>query len=164
MTARYRVFEPPVVDGAPQTPSERAVFVRDAFAGWAFLFPGVWLLRHGLIVAGLVALGLSAGFGALAERPGLGLAGMALSLLLGLLVALEGPSLRAGRYRRKGYAEAATIHAGHADDAAIVYYAGSQTATGAPATPAPAASPLARPAQAALPPRSRTLLDPQGMR
>lgn len=158
---RYLVFEPPEAGAPPRSRSERAVFVRDGFAGWAFLFPGFWLLRHGLVVWGILALAATAALGRLGERPGLLLAAAALSLLLGLLAGFEGPSLRAARYRRKGYRETAVLDAGDADDAAVLYYAG-------PAEPQPAqdaAPPSQRPASGTAPAvRPRSLLDPQGHR
>ena len=60
-----------------------------------------------------VALGLGRRLllGLLADMPGLGAAAAVLPLALGVLVALEGPSLRAGRLRRRGYREAAVVEA-----------------------------------------------------
>ena len=116
------VFEP---SAAPEgTPSEAARFVRDAFAKWAVLFPYLWLFRHGLWIFGLLTLGLWLATGALAEATGLRVAGGILPILLGCLVALEGPSLRAWKLRRKGYREKAVVEAEDEDEAPILYYAG----------------------------------------
>ncbi|GGE23662.1 hypothetical protein GCM10011390_48860 [Aureimonas endophytica] len=119
---RYIVFEPPPGQGeAPGTPSENAVFVRDAFSVWAFLFPWIWLLRYGLFVSGLVVFLASGGLGWLARQGATPLAA-ALLALLGLLVALEGPRLRGWRLRRKRYVETGAFEAANAEEAAVYYY------------------------------------------
>lgn len=122
---RHLVFEPPAgKEQAVATPSDRAVFVRDAFSIWAFLFPWLWLLRYGLVVSALVVLLACGGLGMMA-RAGFGLLVVPLVPLLGLLVALEGPSLRARSLRRRRYREAGTVEAGDAAEAAILYFAGA---------------------------------------
>lgn len=125
---RWIVFEPPVNQpvgpaSAATEPSEQAVFVRDAFVKWAVIFPFLWLFRHGLILAGILVVAIEIGVGILlADRPGLSIAAAGLPLLLGVLVALEGPSLRATRYRKRGYVEAAVVEADDEEEAAILYF------------------------------------------
>ena len=107
--------------------SDRARFVRDGFAGWAVLFPFLWLFRHGLWVSGFSVLVLWTCFGALTEISGLSLAGAVLPVLMGLLVALEGPSLRAWRLRRKKFEDVGVVEAENEEEAAILYYAGAES-------------------------------------
>ncbi|BDA86886.1 hypothetical protein Sa4125_44280 [Aureimonas sp. SA4125] len=161
---RYVVFEPPTDDGL--RPSEGAVFLRDGLTRWAVLFPHLWLWRHKMVLPGLLALALVLFLGWAAERAGLGLAGTVLPLLVGLYVALEGPSLRAARYRRRGFEEVAVVDAEDEAEATILYYAGE--AGHAEVRPA-AASPS--PGDGRTPSRrlaerraSLGLFDPQGMR
>lgn len=155
---RYIVFEPPAGSGEAPGPSDRAVMVRDALARWAILFPFLWLFRHGLILAGLVVLAAEIAFGLMAGLPGLGPAAFVLPLALGLLVALEGPSLRAARHRRLGFREAAVVDAADETEAAILYYAGAAEADEEPALP------IADRVPRQPPPRAKTLFDPQGYR
>lgn len=158
---RYIVFEPPVPTGEEPRPSDRAVLVRDAMAKWAVLFPFLWLFRHGLILAGLVVLAAGIALGLLAKVPGLGLAAIVLPLALGVLVALEGPSLRAARYRRRGFREVAVFEAETEEEASILYYDAAAPKEPAFETVLAAAGTLPPPAATART-RGRSLLDPQG--
>ncbi|GGD02192.1 DUF2628 domain-containing protein [Aureimonas glaciei] len=137
---RYVVFEPPSDDGV--RPSEGAVFLRDGVTKWAVVLPWLWLWRHRLVLAGFAVLALDLGLGWAAERAGLGLAGLVLPLLLGLFVALEGPSLRAARYRRRGFEEVAVVDAADEAEATILYYAGGAAGAG-PTSAAAAGTPIA---------------------
>ena len=123
---RRIVFEPPGEAGA----GERAVFVRDRFSVWAFLFPFLWLFRYGLWLSGLVVLGVSIAIGVAGEATGHGWAAFGLEILVGVLVALEGPSLRTRRLRRKGWHEAAAVQAAGRAEAEVIYY---MDGVGAPA-------------------------------
>ena len=132
---RRIVFEPPGEAGA----GERAVFVRDRFSLLAFLFPFLWLFRYGLWISGLVVLALSIAIGVAGEATGHGWAAFGLEILVGVLVALEGPSLRAGRLRHKGWREAAAVQAAGRAEAEVIYYMGSVgAADGTPSEPAAA--------------------------
>ena len=131
---RYVVLEPPPANGDPDpaggvadgaaAPNDRAIFVRDGFSVWAFLFSALWLLRYRLWLAAVVTLVLVVGLSFLDAVPGFGPAVPILELLVGLLVGLEGPSLRIEKLRRQGWTEAAAFHADDRDEAEIVYYAG----------------------------------------
>lgn len=124
---RFIVFEPPA-----EAKAKDSVFVRDAFSFWAFLFTFLWLFRYGLWLAGIVALALSVAVTLLGEQ-GFDLTAMVLQFLLGLLIALEGPSLRAARYRRKGWREAAAFQAADLAEAELRYYAGGGWRSDGPA-------------------------------
>ncbi|KAB0676111.1 DUF2628 domain-containing protein [Aureimonas leprariae] len=131
---RFMVFEPPGTAGAPRTEgaSEDAVFVRDRFSAPAFLFAPLWLLRYGLVVQGVLVL-LLGGWLLYLARSGLGLVAVPLIVLLGLLVALEGPEWRARRLLRRRYRDAGAVEAQDAAEAAILYFAGhavARTASG----------------------------------
>lgn len=125
---RYIVFEPPQSSGA----TGEAVFVRDRFSIWAFLVPFLWLFRYGLWISGLLALAAAIGFALLGDVEGFGPAATVLPILLGIFVALEGPSLRAAKYRRKGWHEAAAFHAGDRAEAELIYYGTPRREAAAP--------------------------------
>ena len=129
---RYIVFEPPSSSGV----TGEAVFVRDRFSVWAFLVPFLWLLRYGLWLSAVVVLAAGFGLAWLGSVEGFGLAGTVLPILVGILVALEGPSLRAAKYRRKGWREAAAFHADDRGEAELIYY-GASRGEAAASAPAP---------------------------
>ena len=131
--SRYVVLEPPPEDFRTEgalvgtgagAPSDRAVFVRDGFSIWAFLFSVLWLLRHRLWLAAAATLALVVGLAFLDRVPGFGPAVPILEFLVGLLAGLEGASLRIAKMRRLGWSEAAAFHAEDRDEAEIIYYAG----------------------------------------
>ncbi|WP_062015235.1 DUF2628 domain-containing protein [Aureimonas sp. AU4] len=149
MTTRWRVFE----REAAREPSETARFVPERFSWAALVLPPLWLARHRLCWWAAGALVLEIAFpalGALSAAPGIG--GL-LSLLLGLLVALEGPGLRARRLERRGWRERAAFEARDLPEAEILYYGRGRRFEGTGGeTPTPVA---------VLPPRpARTLFDP----
>ncbi len=117
---RFRVFEPADAAGA----SDRARFLRDGFSIWAFLLPVPWLLWHRLFVSAVLVLAVEVAITWQAGARGFGLAAFALPLLIGLLVALEGPSLRAWKLTRKGWRETAALMASDQGEAEMRYYAG----------------------------------------
>ncbi len=104
--------------------SEKALFVRDGFSLVAFLIPALWLLWHRLFLAAIAVFALDVLIGWQAGTKGFGLAAAALPLLIGLLVALEGPSLKAWKLRRQGWRETAALIASDRAEAEIRYYAG----------------------------------------
>ncbi len=155
---RFIVFEPP--EGQR---TKDAVFVRDAFSFWALLFTFLWLFRHGLWIAGLAALGLSVAITLLGEQ-GFELTAAVLQALLGILIALEGPSLRAARYRRRGWREVAAFQAGDLAEAELRYY-GGRPGSGGPATPpALAAAPWTTERHKPAPARTGGFFDATGAR
>ncbi|RIY02746.1 DUF2628 domain-containing protein [Aureimonas flava] len=139
---RYRIFEPPGVSGR----TEGALLLRDGFRFWALVLPSLWLLRHGLFGWALATFAAQALAGA-AGTP----LGALLGLSIGLLAALEGPSLRARRLRRRGWREADAVWARDRRDAELLYFAGA--AADAPDAPwAEAVRPPAGPAPSPLRP------------
>ena len=132
---RFRVFEPADAAGA----SDRARFLRDGFSIWAFLLPVPWLLWHRLFVSAVVVLAAEVAITWQAGARGFGLAAFALPLLIGLLVALEGPSLRAWKLKRQGWRETAALVAGDRTEAELRYYDGMNAGWGGARTPVPAA-------------------------
>lgn len=135
---RWIVFEPPM-ETAPAKPtpgkSRELVFVRDAFSVLGLLFPAFWLLFHRLWLAGILALSATVGLTVLGQDRDLGAIPVAASLALGLLVAFEGPSLRAGKLRRRGWREAAAFEAEDLREAELVYFSRARlgSASAAPA-------------------------------
>ena len=116
---RFRVFEPPGSDGA----SDKARFLRDGFSVLGFFLPALWLLWNRLVLAALAVFALQVLIGWQGRTDGFLLAELTLPALLGLLVALEGPSLRAWKLRRQGWRETATLVAGDRAEAELRYYA-----------------------------------------
>lgn len=153
-----------VLDRVPGAPTTDAVIVRDGFSVVGVLVPPLWLAWHGLWVSAAVALG---------AELALGFAGApfaAASIVIGLIVGLEGPSLRMAKARRRGLTDIAAIDADTKTDAELIYFgrgtmpaeAAARAPSTAPAAARPAPTPGAgtgrwRPA--------RTLLDnPGGVR
>jgi len=86
-----------------QIPDERSVVIADRFAPFAFILPVIWLLFNRLwleafaaVLVLVVATMLSGSLG----QPALG---MALSLALSLITALEGRGWRAAALQRRGW-------------------------------------------------------------
>ena len=120
--AIYVVMEPP--GASEDDAAERAVMVRDGFSLVAFILPLVWLLWHRLWIEAFVAFVASVVLMALGETTGFAFAGAALSLLVSLFVALEGPALRIAALRRRGWREWGAVEGDSAADAEIRYLAG----------------------------------------
>jgi hypothetical protein len=91
----YTVHAPRTSDMHSRAAGDRAVFVRDGFHVWAFVFGGFWLLYHRLWWALLgyivVMAGVSVSLGVLRVSGGVSLCVL---LLIGLLMGLEAASLR----------------------------------------------------------------------
>ncbi|MEP9387085.1 DUF2628 domain-containing protein [Mesorhizobium sp. KR9-304] len=120
--AIYVVMEPPAANAAEA--AERAVFVRDGVAFFAFLVPPLWLLWHRLWIEAAIAFAVSVGLTALGETAGLGFTGGALSLLVSIFVGLEGQALRINALRRRGWSEWGVVEANDLGEAEIRYLAG----------------------------------------
>lgn len=111
--ASYVIMEP------PKGGMEKAVLVRDAFTPIAFLAPALWLFWHRLWVEAVATLGLRIAlfsFGALATGS---LSGSAVSFLVSLLFALEGPSIRLAAMRRRGWKERGVVEAHDISEAEV---------------------------------------------
>ncbi|MCE7028846.1 DUF2628 domain-containing protein [Jiella avicenniae] len=147
--SRYVVFEPPEAVG----PSDAAIFLRDRFSFLAFVFTFLWMFRYGLWVSGLVTIAILVALNLLGTVQGFELSAALISVLLGVLIGLEGPSLRAARLRRNGWNDVAAFEAQNTDEAELIYYCAAETAAieppvspatpSAPVTPAAPAEPAA---------------------
>ncbi|WP_061937919.1 DUF2628 domain-containing protein [Aureimonas sp. AU22] len=116
---RYRIFEPPGAEGR----TDGARFLRDGFRPWALVVPSLWLLRHRLWLPAVAAFLAEVLVKVAAPESGVPVAAL-LSLTIGLLVALEGPSLLARRLCRAGWHEAGAVWARDEQDAELLYFAG----------------------------------------
>ncbi len=140
--AIFVVMEPPAADA--DVAADRAVFVRDGFAFWAFVAPVIWLLWHRLWIEAALALAAGVALAAIGETAGLGLLGAGLSLLVSLFVGLEGPALRINALRRRGWRDGPAVDAGSVAEAEIRYLADAEPVeepTGPPPTRSPAQVP-----------------------
>ncbi|NDW03750.1 DUF2628 domain-containing protein [Jiella pacifica] len=138
--SRYVVFEPPEAVG----PSEAAIFLRDRFSFLAFVFTFLWMFRYGLWLSGLVTIAILVALNVLGTVQGFELSAALISVLLGVLIGLEGPSLRAARLRRKGWSDVAAFEAQNTDEAELIYYHATEIAlieppvsSSTPVAPAP---------------------------
>ena len=138
--SRYVVFEPPEA----VSPSEAAIFLRDRFSFLAFVFTFLWMFRYGLWLSGLVTVALLVALNVLGTVEGFEMSAALISMLLGILIGLEGPSLRAAKLRRKGWNDVAAFEAQNSDEAELIYYYSTDIAAIAPPVPPIApASPVA---------------------
>jgi hypothetical protein len=100
----YTVHEPPEKRREKRRGPDRFLFVRDGFHFWALVSAPLWLIWHSLWL-GFIGYVILAAALTLALRA-LGVpeqAAVLIYLLLGILVALEAPSLRRWKLRRKGW-------------------------------------------------------------
>lgn len=144
--SRYVVFEPPEAVG----PSEAAIFLRDRFSMLAFVFTFLWMFRYGLWLSGLVTVALLVALNVLSTVQGFEMSAALISLLLGILIGLEGPSLRAAKLRRKGWNDVAAFEAQNNDEAELIYYYSTAVAAIAPPVPPVAPASPAAPAGSAM--------------
>lgn len=114
--AIYTIHIPP--DGNP----EKARFLSEDRNFLALVLPLIWLLWHGLWVEllGFVAIGMLIGFTAQSLGP---FHAVALTLLPGLFLFLEGNQLLRARLSRKGWIQQGIVEAGSAAEAEIRYFA-----------------------------------------
>lgn len=134
--AVYVVMEPP----GRGHDADATTFVRDGFSWLGFLAPPLWLLWHRLwIEAGLAVLviGASVAFG---EAFDLQFIATPLTLLVMLLVGLEGQALRIAAMARHGWRQWGVVVADNLDDADARY--ATDAAGVAPSEPLP--EPLSR--------------------
>jgi hypothetical protein len=98
----YTVHEPPPRDEDAAADTDRFVFVRDGFYGWAFLLGPLWMLWHRLwlVLLGYIALtaALQIGLWFLAAS---GLVKFVVGVLISLLIGMEAASLRRWTLNRR---------------------------------------------------------------
>ena len=131
--SRYLVFEPSEGLG----PTGEAVFVRDRFSFFAFFFTFLWMFRHGLWLWGVGTIALLVAINSLGAVEGLEISAALISLLVSVLIGLEGPSLRASKLRRKGWSDVAAFEAENTDEAELIYYHSGPIDTETPVAPEP---------------------------
>jgi hypothetical protein len=107
--AIYTIHLPP--DAAtPEAVAEKAVFVKEGFSFFGFAFTGLWLLSKRLwlmtaIYAGVVVLVTAAFTLFELPQPALGF----ITILIGLLIGLEGHEWQRRKYERLGWVHAGTV-------------------------------------------------------
>jgi Protein of unknown function (DUF2628) len=140
--AIYTVHLPPDAT-TPDGVAEKAVFVKEGFAFFGFAFTGLWLLFHRLWWQALAYVAL---FGlAIAATAWLGVPRFAfggLTLLLALLVGLEGHEWQRRRFARLGWMHAGTVSGPSLDECERRFFQDWI---------------VARPAMAPIPPRTATV-------
>lgn len=105
--AIYSVYVPREAAPGSSAALDKAVLVRDGFHWMAFFFPILWLLFNRLWLALLLVVVLSIGLSAAAQalgfpQAGIGVAGLLLSLLMGL----SAPDIQGWTLSRRGWPEA----------------------------------------------------------
>jgi hypothetical protein len=114
----------PVAAGSEAPAYERAVFIRDGFYVFAFLFNIVWCLWRGLWVSALAILVLCAALFSAARAFHLSAdTQFWVVVVLALLLGLEASSLLRLRLRRRGYIDAGGVAADNIDDAEAIFFA-----------------------------------------
>jgi hypothetical protein len=143
----YTVYLPRAGVAGPAL--DDAVFVRDGFHVWAFLFGVLWCLWRGLWLPALALVVLRCLVFGLGYLLGLSPTAQVLAqLVISLFVGIEAPDLRRWALRRRGHAEAGTVAAADLADAERRFFTGADAAPVRPANVAPsvAAPPGPRPA------------------
>lgn len=86
-----------------ETPDERSVVVADSFAPWAFIAPVIWLMFNRMWLEAVAAVLVLTVATLLAADAGLAVVGIAVSLALSLITALEGRNWRVSTLQRRGW-------------------------------------------------------------
>ena len=139
MSASYTLhLAPHAVPGDPAALS-RATLVRDGFSFWAFAAGPLWLFWHRHWLAGLALTLAVAAIWALLRFSGLpDMAVLGLDLLFGLLVGLEGSSIRRWDLERQGRPAVDVVFAASEADAEAKSFARWLAAEDAPLAPSSA--------------------------
>jgi Protein of unknown function (DUF2628) len=148
--AIYTVHLPPDAI-TPENVAENAVFVKEGFAAFGFVFTGFWLLSRRLWLYALgygVVFGLSFVAAQWLGFPRLGSTGV--MVLLALLIGIEGHEWVRRRYARLGWTHAGTVSGPSLDECERRFFkdwlagravqAASRSAAPAPIAGAPAPS------------------------
>jgi hypothetical protein len=134
MSSTYLVLTPP---GGTDVTREKTRIIRDGFTLLGFLFPWLWLLVHRLWLFAIAAFLLHAVGGFLMDRPGLWVAGFAITVGTCILTGIEGPNLWIRNLASKGWNEEALITADSLETAEDIYFSSVETGTNGDALPAP---------------------------
>lgn len=107
-------------DGRPGVKAtENIVFVRDAFSIIALAVPVLWLMWHRLWFAALIVLFIMLALSGFLQYSRFAPMILPLNLLMGMLVAIEGPAWRITALKSMGYAERGTVEAETCEEAQI---------------------------------------------
>jgi Protein of unknown function (DUF2628) len=132
--AIYTVHLPPLEDASERI--LKAKLVPDGFSRWAMAFGGFWLVSKRLWISAFLFTGLVFSIWAVSYSAGLPLRVPAfLSLLLFLLLALEGSSLQRWRLKRRGWSEVGVISAPTQEEAERRFFEANPPALPASAPP-----------------------------
>ena len=129
MTA-YLVLAGP---GAP-VPDEKSVVIADRFAPLAFVAPVIWLLFNRLWLEAVAAMLVVVVATILSSSGGQPVAGMAISLALSLITALEGRNWRASALQRRGWRLVEVVETDDPDTAFEIHAARTTALRASPAT------------------------------
>jgi hypothetical protein len=137
----YTVHLPPdAVE--PHEVAERAVFVKEGFAVLGFIFTGLWLLAQRLWLHALAYFAVLGLLSALFWQFGLPSGGSAvISLLLSILIGIEGNEAIRRRYERRGWTHAGTVSGPSLEECERRFFA-DWTADARTPRPAPPLAPL----------------------
>ena len=106
----YTVHEPPLKAGESTPDPDRFVFVRDGFSFWAFLLAPLWMLRHRMWIVFIGYVVLFAGLQIALHLLGAsGTVKVLASVLLALLVGIEGGTLRRFALGRRGWSNVGIV-------------------------------------------------------
>ena len=126
-----------LADGGGAPRGGETVFVRDEFSALALVFPLLWLLWHRLWFAAAMVLLATVGIAIAGDTVEATAPVLAANLLIGLLVAVEGPAWRIARHRRGGLADAGTVQAANVAEAELRWFTRARPARPLPARPRP---------------------------
>ena len=136
MSTSYTLHVAPHAVPGDSAALSRATLVRDGFSLWAFVAGPLWLLWHRHWLAGLALALAFAAFWGLLRFSGLpGIAVFGLDLLLGLLIGLEGSSIRRWDLDRQGRPAVDIVFAASEADAEAKSFARWLAAEDAPLAP-----------------------------
>ena len=99
------------------------VFIRDGFSFPAFLVPPLWLLWHRLWIEALLAFAALVLAAVIGRATDVAIAATLISLLVSILVGLEGNGLRIAGLVRRGWRDWGVVEAGNLYDAETGYAA-----------------------------------------
>jgi hypothetical protein len=119
----FTVHEPPLRATAALPDPERFVFVRDGVYVWAFLLTPLWMLWRGLWLAFIIYAVFATVVDSAMRYAGFGSGTILLvQLLISLLVAVEGASLRRFSLARRGWKNIGVVSGDDLEDAERRFY------------------------------------------
>jgi hypothetical protein len=120
----------PQQDG--QRDDDKTVFIRDGFALLALIFTIPWLLVHRLWFEAAAIFGLMIVISTAGSYMGREDMAALLTMLLSLLVALEGNNYRVAALERRGFDALGVVDARNADDAETTWFLGDRNVSPPP--------------------------------